>query len=100
MWGLCRTSRVLACDSCPADVASTPRFHIWQAADSIFEIHMRAEKAPATSSDRLLAALHRLEMPLGRAAAGFVRTLREYETATSHPHPLVTQTIRASIPLP
>ena len=43
------------------------------AADVVVEVHKHALDAPPISSEKLLHQLHRVEKPLGRAAAGFVQ---------------------------
>ncbi|KAL1510588.1 hypothetical protein AB1Y20_006889 [Prymnesium parvum] len=76
---------------------------LWQmmgeagASEVVFEIHMRAKDVPPARVERLLHGLHRMQRPLGRAAAGFVHRMRRYEEVKLQPHPLITAAIRADL---
>ena len=51
-----------------------------------------------TLTIRLLVGFGRTERPLGRAAAGFLQGMRDYEHATRRPHPLLTDAVRGGPP--
>ena len=61
-------------------------------------LHLSEPDAPPLAADRLLVGFGRTERPLGRAAAGFLQGMRDYEHATRQPHPLLTDAVRGGPP--
>ena len=78
--------------------------HLWQllqeagAVEVVHALHLSEPDAAPLAADRLLVGFGRTERPLGRAAAGFLQGMRDYEHATRQPHPLLTDAVRGGPP--
>ena len=73
-----------------------------KASDAVHRVQLRAHDTPAARIEALLTEMPRMSRPLGRAAAGFMQALREYEEPTDGKgkgkgkgeHPLLTAAMR------
>ena len=78
--------------------------HLWQllqeagAVEVVHALHLGEPDAVPIAADRLLVGFGRTERPLGRAAAGFLQGMRDYEHTTRRPHPLLTDAVRGGPP--
>ena len=78
--------------------------HLWQllqeagAVEVVHALHLSEPDAVPIAADRLLVGFGRTERPLGRAAAGFLQGMRDYEHTTRRPHPLLTDAVRGGPP--
>ena len=78
--------------------------HLWQllqeagAVEVVHALHLSEPGAVPIAADRLLVGFGRTERPLGRAAAGFLQGMRDYEHTTRRPHPLLTDAVRGGPP--
>ena len=80
------------------------QLQLWQllqeagAVEVVHALHLSEPNAPPVAADRLLVGFGCTERPLGRAAAGFMQGMRDYEHAAFRPHPLLTDTVRGGPP--
>ena len=68
------------------------------AVEAVHALHQSEPDARPVAADRLLVSFGRIEQPLGRAAAGFLQGMRDFEHAAHRPHPLLTDAVRGGSP--
>ena len=94
--GVCVCVCVLCGFSARVRAHTAPRFSE-VVAESAHAIVSMASLGHPPLAQRLLHTLHKMQKPLGRAAAGFVAGLTQYESAKHQPHPLISPSIRADL---